>query len=308
VLTRMAAMRQLRYLVEYAVLRLVLLLIDCLSIHATVTLMRGLGGSWFLLDRRRARIAEDNVLRSGIAGRREEARRIARASFQHLGVVIAESLKSGRVPRGESLSECVSLSADPETLSLLNDPAKGIILASGHLGNWYMGARALSDIKPVVAIARRMNNPYTDRLMEKRLPGNRFRMTPKREAKARRFVSTLRNGEALAILIDQHARDRAMMIDFFGTPASTYTTPALLHLITGSPLCFGYCLRRGPMSYELKILPPLTSVPGDDRDRVVRDLLDRLNRHLEEVIRQHPEQYLWAHRRWKGSPSPSGRA
>ena len=61
----------------------------------------------------------------------------------------------------------------------------------------------------------------------------------------------LRKGEALALLTDQHAFSRGMMVDFFGHPASTHTTAAMLHLVTRAPLTFAWCRRTGVMSFEL---------------------------------------------------------
>ena len=143
-----------------------------------------------------------------------------------------------------------------------------------------------------------MNNPYTDALMKKRKPRNAFTLTPKHSANMGRLLKTLRSGNILALLTDQHAR-HGMMVDFFGISASTHTSHAMLHLITKTPMCFGYCVKTGPMQFMLKASLPITVPRTGKRDEDVRGILEQLSRELETAIRAYPEQYLWAHRRWR---------
>jgi KDO2-lipid IV(A) lauroyltransferase len=144
-----------------------------------------------------------------------------------------------------------------------------------------------------------MNNPYTNELMKKRKPRNRFTLTPKHDADMGRLLTTLKQGSVLALLIDQHARKGGMMIDFFGIPASTHTSHAMLHLITKTPMCFGYCVKTGPMKFKFKALPPIDITKTGKRDDDVKAILAALTKELEDAIRAYPEQYLWAHRRWR---------
>ena len=114
-----------------------------------------------------------------------------------------------------------------------------------------------------------------------------------------RFASILRDGEVLALLGDQFAGPRGVMIDFFGHPASTHSTAAMLHLVTRAPMCFAWCRRTGPMKFEIGTTGLIRHERSGDRKRDVREILERLNHELERVIREAPEQYLWAHRRWR---------
>ena len=292
-------MKRLRHLIEYAALRTFLILVDALSLRGAERLASGIADIWFAAASRRRGITCDNVRRSGIATDETEVRRIAKASFRHFACLIIESLKSDRYFTADTWQDHVKLEVPDETMALLKKPGQGLMLISGHLGNWEIAAQTLSFIKPVVGITRDMNNPYTDALMKKRKPRNAFTLTPKHSADMGRLITTIKSGNVLALLIDQHARTRGMMVDFFGTPASTHTSHAMLHLITKVPMCFGYCVKTGPMQFTLKALPPINVTRTGKREDDVRGILEQLTRELETAIRAYPEQYLWAHRRWR---------
>lgn len=294
------ALRNFRHLGEMALVYPALAVIDRLPPAAAARLADGFGSLAYAADTARRNTACENIRRSGIAAGETEVRRIAKASFRHFAGVIVDSIKTGQLIDHEHWLDRVQMDIAPECMRVLETPGKGLILASGHLGNWEIAAQFLSTIKPVVGITRRMNNPYADRLVQRRKPRHRFRLTPKHDLDTTRFLSAIKEGEALALLIDQYAPvKRGMMIDFFGRPASTHTSPALLHLITHAPLCFGYCVKTGPGRFLFKAPPPIEAPRSGNRQTDVKTVLDLLTRELESAIRQYPEQYLWAHRRWR---------
>ncbi|MDD4871825.1 MAG: lysophospholipid acyltransferase family protein [Kiritimatiellae bacterium] len=295
-------MKKLRHLLEYCASLFGLFLLDRISPSTAEHLAIKMADLWYCFNSLRRQIACDNIRRSGITPSDSEVNRIARESFRHLAVLVVESLKSGNVFDENNWREKVEIDIHPETMEILKEPGRGVILVSGHFGNWEVAAQLLSYIKPVTGITRDMDNPYTDKLMKERKPRNRFQLTPKHDAGVDRLLSVLKNGEILALMIDQHAMGRGMAINFFGMPASTHTSPALLHLVTRAPLCFGYCIRKGPMSYKFKAIAPIIHKPTGNRENDVRVILEMLTIELENAIRQNPEQYLWAHRRWKIKP------
>lgn len=292
--------RKLQHLGEMALIYPALAVIDRLPPATASRLAAAFGSLAYAADSKRRTVACENIRRSGIATDETDVRRIAKASFRHFAGVIADSLKADQLFGNGQWTERVQMDIAPACMRVLEDPGQGLILASGHLGNWEIAAQLLSTIKPVVGITRRMNNPYADDLMQKRKPRNRFRLTPKHDADTGRFLTALKSGEALALLVDQYApRERGMMIDFFGTPASTHTSPALLHLITKVPLCFGFCVKTGPGTFAFHAPAPIEITRTGNRNTDVKAVLNRLTRELETAIRQYPEQYLWAHRRWR---------
>lgn len=294
-----------RYLLEYAGLRIGLVLFDRLPLPIAETVGCVLADCFYWLNASRRRTAAANVRRAGISSEPRQIARIVRASFRHFVLVAIESLKFPEFFSAETWRERAVLDIHPDALDAVARFDRGLILASAHLGNWEIGGRLVSFLRPLTVIARKMNNPYTNRIMERRNAGTRVTLTPKRDTDARRLIRTLREGGALAVVIDQHAGGQGIPVDFFGVPASTFPTPALLHLRLRVPLVFAYCLRTGPMQYRLVIGPPIVVPPSGDRRADIRDILLDINRTLERAIRANPAQYLWAHRRWKDRPSGS---
>jgi len=291
--------RKIRHLLEYVASRFGLFLLDRASLSSVEKLAVKLADAFYFLNRARRNIARQNIIRSGITADPQEADRIARESFRHFGILVVESLKSSEVLTEQNWSEHVELDIDPETMKIIDEPGRGVILVSGHFGNWEIATQIVSYLKPVTGITRDMNNPYTDQLMKERKPRNRFTITPKHGVGIDRLPAVLKNGQVLALMIDQHARERGALIDFFGIPASTHTSPAMLHLVTKAPICFGYCFRTGPMKFKFKAISPIIFKPTGNRENDVKTILELLTRELEKAIRANPEQYLWAHRRWK---------
>lgn len=276
-----------------------MLVTDALPLRFAIRVAERAGDLVYFFDRRRRGIARRNILRAGLADDEAGASTIARGSYRHFAALVMESLKSSAVLDADEPSRYVTLDIHPNVREVLEDPERGLLMTSGHFGNWEIGAQLLSDFKPVVGITREMSNPYVERLVQKRKPRKRFRLTPKRADDSGRFLSVLNDAEVLALLIDQYAGDRGARVDFFGHPASTHTSPALLHLVTGVALCFCSCRRTGLMTFELTTSDLIRHERTGDKQRDIRAILETLNGHLEEAIRRAPDQYVWAHRRWR---------
>jgi KDO2-lipid IV(A) lauroyltransferase len=294
--------KRVQHVLEYLVVRALLFLVDLLPVRACVALAHGIGDLFYLFHRPRRAVAIENLLAAGMAADERAARRLARAVFRQFARLVVTSVKSDSWFRRHPPETCVTWHLPPELERLLDDPRQGLILACGHLGSWEIGAQLLSYRKPVVGITRRMNNPYVDRLMVSRKPRARFELTPKRDANLLRLAAALQDGKVLAIMIDQNAKDRGMLVDFFGRTASSHTAIALLHLLTKTPLCFGACIEVAPMRFEFRASGPFRFAPTGDKQADVRRILEHLNRELESAVRATPDQYMWGHRRWRLTP------
>jgi KDO2-lipid IV(A) lauroyltransferase len=228
-------------------------------------------------------------------------KRIARASYEHLGRTSIEAALLARLGRDAVLD----LFEGVDEWRLVEDAlshGRGLIFVTGHLGNWelggaYIAARGI----PLDAIARRMSNPLFDRyLTETR---SRIGMVVVHDADAvRRTPRSLRDNRAVAFLSDQGVMGLAStFVPFFGRPAKTPRGPAVFALRLGVPVVFGTAVRQPSGKYRL-VFESIPVEDTGDRDRDVDAIVARYTSTLERWVRRYPEQYFWHHRRWRRQP------
>ena len=175
---------------------------------------------------------------------------------------------------------------------------RGVLFATAHLGNWELSAFAHGMLaEPMHVVVRPLDNARIDRLVEtrRRMSGNR--LIEKKEA-ARMILRALKENQAVGILVDQNTSlAEGTFVDFFGVPACAGTAFVKLAAHSGATVIPGFALwEESERRYVLRFYPPL-EITGD----AAADT-QRLHAQLESVIRQHPDQWLWIHRRWKTRP------
>lgn len=246
---------------------------------------------------KRRRLSVDNILKSGVTNDAKEARRIARKAWCHLAGHIGEALfVPGVVDKDNWRAHLDFSEADPEAVRLLLDrPDIPILIASGHHGVWEAATNVLSFARPMMAVARTLNN----RLVAKWMKKYHFRGPVTIINKNRGFTPEIIRqwGEtraAMTILMDQHT-SKGLSLDFLGRPAKTFTSVARLAIRYGHPIVVGSFVRRGPYLYGLVGGKPLSFAKDADVAAATQCLNDR----IAEAIRKYPDQYLWAHRRWR---------
>jgi KDO2-lipid IV(A) lauroyltransferase len=175
---------------------------------------------------------------------------------------------------------------------------KGILFATAHFGNWELSAFAHALMtEPMHIMIRPLDNPRIDHMVEerRRLSGNHLIV---KWDGARAVLRALHQNEAVGVLIDQNTSlQEGVFVDFFGTPACANTAFAKIAARTGAAVIPGFAeWRENEARYVLKFYPPL-EISGDAAEDT-----SRLHAVLEQVIREHPGQWLWIHRRWKTRP------
>ena len=298
---------KLRYLVEYAAMRGLWAVLRRVPAQRAYDLGAAIGSFWFRLSRRRRRTAIDNLLQTGVAASPQEARRIARGSFRHFTGSLLESIKVPEVITRENWREHVEIEASAESLALLLTPDQPLLLATAHLGCWEIAGVWASFFRPMYGLARPMNNPYVQRMVQDHFRTD-LTIIPKSQGYSPSLLRTLEERKAaLAIVMDQHAGRNGFWMNFLGRPASVHSSPARLHLLTGIPLVFGCFVRLGPLRYRMIATPPILRASSTgDREHDARAIVEELTRRLEVLVRRYPEQYLWMHRRWRTPPAEAG--
>ncbi len=248
----------------------------------------------------------DEHLRKAFPGQEAKWRRsVARASFRHLGRESVATFRLGRMDADElrERTEVVGFEALEEAAA----EGKGLIVVSGHFGNWEIGGASLA-IRgiPMEVVGQRQRNPLFD--TDLNANRNRLGMTviERREA-PKRVLRALRAGRAVGIVGDQNVRRGGIFVDFFGRPASTARGTALFALRTGAPVFLGIAKRMPgfPQRYRVT-LESVDFTPSGEMEQDVLRLTEAHTRHLERQVKETPEQYFWQHRRWKTRPPGEG--
>ena len=294
---------------EYAALRGAVAAMERLSFQRAGKIGERIGELGYAPLKIRRAVVEKQLTAAFPDKSAEEIERIARATYAHLGrTSIETAVLPSYTPR-----QIIDLFEEVNGWSIVEERiarGKGLIVVTGHLGNWelggaYFAARGL----PIDAVARHMANPLFDRYLT--TTREQIGMTVVHDAEAvRRVPRSLRSGRAVAFLFDQGALGLASTwVPFFGRYAKTPRGPAVFALRLGSPIVFGAALRQPSGKYQLTFEPIDVRETGDreaDIDKIVADYSDT----LERWIRRAPEQYLWHHRRWKhqrpGTPRELG--
>lgn len=183
-----------------------------------------------------------------------------------------------------------------------------VILLSGHFGNWEVAVATFGLFGfNMGVVARTLDNPWLDRWFRQFRESTGHRMIDK-DGGGAEMQDRMQRGQHVALLADQSAGRRGCFVDFFGRPASTYKSIALLALRHDALICVGYAARLPETStsqrwsrFELGCEAVIDPRRFTGRD-AVHELTQEFTSALEAAIRRHPEQYFWIHRRWKAQP------
>lgn len=259
---------------------------------------RGLGALMLLGARSRRQIAARNLelcFPELPAATRE---RLLRENFASSGIAFFEMAMSWWWPRARlaRLAHIEGL----EHLQAAQREGQGVILMSLHFTTLEIGAALLGQRHTIDGMYREHKNPLFDCIQRR----GRERHNPDASAiereDVRAMLKVLRAGRAIWYAPDQdYGRKQSIFVPLFGIPAATVTaTSKFARLGKARVVPFTQQRLADGSGYRLVIHPPLADFPGESE---AADCL-RINRWIEQAVRACPEQYLWAHRRFKTRP------
>ncbi len=288
------------HFLEYALIKGAVNGLEALPAGGSLRLADALGRIAYYVSGRNQRMACENIRRSGIAESERDVRGTAIRSFQSFARMVVETARLSEKITESNWQDFVSVNMSPEVEKLLHDPGQGILVASAHLGNWEVAARAISMIKPVSVIYRPFPNPLLNRDFTRRREGGRMQLISRFDCASRRLLDVLAKGGILALMVDQHipANLARTPVDFFGRPAWATRSLAMLHMIARVPLVVACAVRTGPFKFVLNVVGPILCPRTGNRDEDVRVVTQHVTDVVEREVRQTPDQYMWSYRRW----------
>ena len=261
----------------------------------------GLGSAFYHLVGRRRRLALENLrLSLGDQLSPEEIVRVAKESFANHGRGLAELLRFP-VLDSAALLAMVQLEGIEHFQTALSQ-GRGVLALGAHLGNF--------DIVATVMAAKGYPSAVLSKLPSVR-SASRWWLETRENKGVRIFAGEgtlkdtlrfLREGGSVGFVLDQSAVHRdGVFVPFFGRPACTLSTLAVLARRTGSPIIPMHTFREGE-GHRIIIEPPLIAEPNPDKETDILERTKSYVRWTETVIRRHPEQWTWLHNRWKTKP------
>ncbi|MDD2898301.1 MAG: lysophospholipid acyltransferase family protein [Desulfuromonadaceae bacterium] len=222
---------------------------------------------------------------------------IARVMFCHLGMSFVEVCRLYH-GRSKDVMQRVEVRGT-EYLEAARARGKGVVILTGHCGNWELAALALARHfdTPMSVVARRQDNPYLNKIVEKvRLRyGN---LIIYKNSAIRNMLSVIRKNGVIGLLIDQAVfPENGALVNFLGRTAWASKVPVLLARKSGTAVVPAF-IHREEDRHIIDIYPELV-FSSDASDQGVAADVATYSQAIENFIVQHPVDWYWVHRRWK---------
>ncbi len=229
-------------------------------------------------------------------------RQVVRGMVRQVGWMLGEFSQFPKYTR-ENIERIVILDGF-ENFDVARRRGRGVLFLTGHMSAWELApfAHALYGY-PLHFLVRPIGNRRVDALIEsyRCRSGNR---PIEKNRSARAILKVLGEAGTVGILADHNTiPDESVFVDFFGTPASTTSGLARLALRTDAAVVPGFLSwDEGRRKYRLRFQPAVElSRTGDEQADVIENTA-RFTRAIEDYVRTYPDQWLWAHKRWKTRP------
>jgi KDO2-lipid IV(A) lauroyltransferase len=232
---------------------------------------------------------------------------VLRKMTRNLGWMAAEF---ARLPRysAKNIEHTVILDGHENFLAG-KSRGKGVLVLTGHIGAWELSsfAHALYGF-PLWYMARPLDNKRLDTMVNdyRGLSGNQAIF---KNESARTMLRVLKEAGTIGILADQNTMpEEGAFVDFFGTPACTTTGIARVALHTDAAVVPGYAYwDENLRKYRLRFEPPVELTRSGDTEQDILENTQKFAKVIEGIIREHPEQWVWIHARWKTRPAGEAR-
>lgn len=293
------------YLV-YLVVRVGVAVLQAIPWSWALALADALAWLAYRLDRRHREVARDNLRHAFPEKSPAEIDALVRATYRHMLTMFIEMVRLPREVNLRNAERRIGFITPEAFAHAATWATKGrpLIIVTGHFGNWeaLSYATGLAGFRAHV-IARRLDNPYLDRFIADFRKATGQKMLDK-NTDFEKVIDVLERGGFIAALADQDAGPKGEFVPFFGRPASTFKSIALLSLRYNAPiLVFGAARIGDRIMYRVYLEDEIDPREYADRPAAAREITARYTAALERMARRHPEQYFWLHRRWKHQPA-----
>lgn len=227
------------------------------------------------------------------------AEQIAEVSLRRFGRMIIEVMRFPLL-KPENIEQTVKVEG-LEYLDAAYKQNKGVIMATGHYGNWeLLGATVALHGYPMLSITRKQNNGAMDKFINeyRQLVGQKVAYN-RGESGLLAISRMLKEKHLLGVLYDQDTNDDGVEIKLFGKKSIIPMGAAALSRIYGSPILPIFLHNNDDGTCTAKIYPPLYTPKTKDKEADFYEVTSQMVTILEHEIIAHPEMWFWVHDRWK---------
>lgn len=289
----------------YLAVRFVVCVVQALPPAVAFKLAEFLAWVAYKVDKRHREVAAENIRGAFPEFADEPARvdRMVRATYRHFLLVAVEMMLIPRKMHVTSWRRYADMYRGTGIIGPVFAP-RACLIVTAHFGNWEIAGRltGLFGCK-MFAIARVLDNPHLERFIKRFRQGTGQTVIAKKDD-FDRLTDVLGKNAKVASLADQDAGGRGVFVPFFGRPASTHKAVALMAMeFDAVMVVLGTPRVREPMFYAVEVEDAIDPREYAARPDAVKAITERYTAALERMIRRHPEQYFWLHRRWKSVPA-----
>lgn len=286
--------------IEYILFKIFVLLSNLLPFRVVQRLGKKFGAIAYYLVPYRKSVALENLRKSFPEKKEKEIIRILKSTYANFFITIFEFM-SIRKLTPDYIKGMIEIDNFDYVLEGLSK-GRGLILMSGHFGNWELNAIAVGLMlgRPLNVIVKRQKNKFVDKEINKWRCFFGNKVIPMERA-FRESLRILSKGGVVALLADQSAPKEGLYVNFLGRPASTFAGPAVMSLKTGAPIVMGFAIRDEKFRYRI-VFEKVEFERADDESENILRLTQAHTALLEKYIRLYPDHWLWFHRRWKHTP------
>ncbi len=274
---------------------------------------RFLGGALRLLGFRRKVVRENFALALGKELSAEQIGALAKKFYGNLGQTFLEIARNFSLSAERMREELYLAPEDRRYLDEILARGKGAVVISAHIGNWELFAMGMAAHGyPVAIVVKKMNNFLSQALIERQRLRTGLEVIYSGGA-IEKMKAALREGKFVGFMVDQNTTGpKGIRANFFGVPASAIRGLAGMIKETGAPVVPVCAYRLPDGTHRVHVLRELPYLKADnpaesEEQKVLREEWLNTQQYqtaVEELVRRHPEQWLWIHRRWKAPRDP----
>ena len=282
---------------QYHFLKALSRLVCLLPYACVVRLGRALGFLyWYIAPKQRCRGIRQMKERLGLS--QDEAVAVMRRLCGNLGQTFLEIMFTPKLD-AQRIAQLVEIE-NRQYLEEALARGHGVVFLTAHIGNWeWLGAALSMTGFPMTSVIKRQPNDQHTRLLNEYRERVGIEIFARGTAELVGAAKAMKKGKILGFLADQDAGVDGIFLDFFGKPASTPLGPAVFARKFKAPVMPVFIVRKPDYSgHRVLIYPPLEYENTGDEKENLRQLTLKMTQLLEEVIREHPDEWIWFQKRW----------